>query len=165
MPLYEGFVKLVPVEQPSSCVGCGCGCLILIICLPFIAYFYISFWSNELGKMFHSPPGIKNPERTTDKHAAIAYSPTTGRYGYAHDFATPESAKQRALSECNVADCEIKGYVKNGCGVLAKDRNGNVNIASAGSEVEAKRLALIECRRRGGKEGGCWILCSTCAHY
>jgi hypothetical protein len=56
----------------------------------------------------------------TDKYGAIAYSHSTGRYGYGIDYSTPEAAKAIARQECQLGDCQILLDLKNSCAALAQ---------------------------------------------
>ncbi len=50
---------------------------------------------------------------------AIAYSPSTGAYGYAYNGVTRWQAESAAVSYCGVFDCRSAVWVNNGCASLA----------------------------------------------
>ena len=52
-------------------------------------------------------------------YAAIAYSPSTGAYGYAYNYWSRYSAEREALRRCAAEDAEIVG-----AGGLARSRHG-----------------------------------------
>ena len=54
-----------------------------------------------------------------DTYAAIAYSPSTGHYGYAWNHGSRGAAERVALSKCKEPDAKIVGWVKAGWLVLA----------------------------------------------
>ncbi|HVS34024.1 MAG TPA: DUF4189 domain-containing protein [Gemmataceae bacterium] len=89
--------------------------------------------------------------RTDDTYTAIAYSEKTGRYGYSHDYSSSDEAKQRALAECKADDAKVLVCVGNGWCALALSDGSEYGFAYGGSESIARRIALQECRDRGGK--------------
>ena len=95
-----------------------------------------------------------------DNYGAIAYSGSTGNWGYSYDYGSRAQAENSALSRCGKNDCEIKVWFKNSCGALAKASNGALGWSyAADSRSEAESIALSECRSRGSN---CRILCWTC---
>jgi hypothetical protein len=95
-----------------------------------------------------------------DNYGAIAYSESTGNWGYSYDYGSRAQAENSALGRCGRGDCEIKVWFKNSCGALAKASNGALGWSyAADSRAEAESLALSECRSRGSN---CRILCWTC---
>lgn len=53
-----------------------------------------------------------------DKYAAIAFSPKTGKYGYAWNHNTREAAEKAALAEVKADDAKNLTWVKYGWAVL-----------------------------------------------
>ena len=49
-----------------------------------------------------------------DSVAAIAYSPSTGEFGYAYNYEDRESAEKAALKNCSPKDARIVCWVKSG---------------------------------------------------
>jgi hypothetical protein len=75
--------------------------------------------------------------------ASIAYSPSTGEYGYSHGWATRQQADATALSNCPAADARIVVWVENGWAALAKDSNGEWSTGwSLNSRAEAEDIAI-----------------------
>ena len=90
-----------------------------------------------------------------DTYAAIAYSPATGKYGYANDCYSREIAERTALRYCVADDARIVGWVCNGFVALAVGKveadgawgTGISNDARA-SNTTAKSRALAACKQR-----------------
>jgi hypothetical protein len=57
-------------------------------------------------------------------YGAIAYSPSSGRYGDSYNYASRAQAEARATRECGKDDCVIAAWFYNQCGALATSRNG-----------------------------------------
>ncbi len=72
-----------------------------------------------------------------DMYGAIAYSSSTGRYGYSYDWGSRSEAEDYARSQCGRSDCAIKVWFKNACGALAVGQTrrtglGLVKLAGSG---------------------------------
>ena len=85
--------------------------------------------------------------------AAIAYSPTTGKYGLAYDFRDRKSAEKDALSKCGAADAEIVTWVEKGFCALALGEDQSCwgvgwSFGNGASTTKAKQYALDDCRKR-----------------
>ncbi len=91
---------------------------------------------------------------------AIAYSKSTGRWGYSYGYGDPSSANNAARNECGRDDCEVKVVFWNGCGALAKGRNGGMGWGTAGSRYGAESRALQECN---SVDSDCEIICWACS--
>jgi hypothetical protein len=84
-----------------------------------------------------------------DRYAAIAYSPSTGKYGYSHGYGSRCSAERAALSHCPREDARIVAWSRNAWCVLALgDDVGEYGWAWATSSGCARSRALEECRKR-----------------
>lgn len=88
-----------------------------------------------------------------DSVAAIAYSPSTGKYGYAYDRRSRKAAEDGALKDCGAADATITCWVKRGFCALAlgsdKSYWGSGWKYGAGCNSDAaKEQALEECKNR-----------------
>jgi hypothetical protein len=94
-------------------------------------------------------------------YGAIAYSPSTGAFGYSDRYANRASAQTRALSECGKADCVVASWFYNNCGAVAMNGNGSwggghgPTVSSAGSDAEHA------CVREGG--GACVVKLTHCS--
>ncbi len=98
--------------------------------------------------------------RAQDNYGAIAYSESSGKWGYSYDYGSRGQAENAALRRCKSGDCEIKLWFKNSCGALAKGDKGALGwLWAAEGRREAESRALSESRARGSN---CRILCWTC---
>ncbi len=81
-----------------------------------------------------------------DTYAAIAYSPSTGAWGYGYNYSTLSGAEARALVQCDEPDAYIVTWVRNGYVALALgDDVGAAGFSYAADEATADLLALQEC--------------------
>ncbi|WP_445172178.1 DUF4189 domain-containing protein [Microcoleus sp.] len=99
-----------------------------------------------------------------DRFGAIAYSFSTGNWGYSYNRPTEGDAQSVALNGCKnvsgASDCEIKVELKNNCGVMAANPdNSAAGWAYAGSRREAERVALEKCNKYGN---GCRPIVWAC---
>ena len=94
------------------------------------------------------------------KFGAIAYSKSTGKTGYSYGYNDIQTANQRAINGCGESDCEVTAVFWNGCGALAKGRNGSTGWATAGSRCEAESKALRECN---SVDSDCKVICWACS--
>jgi serine/threonine-protein kinase len=94
------------------------------------------------------------------KFGAIAYSKSTGKTGYSYGYNDIQSANQRATNGCGESDCEVNAVFWNGCGALAKGRDGGTAWATAGSRSAAESRALRECN---SVDSDCKIICWACS--
>ncbi|HEX3150365.1 MAG TPA: DUF4189 domain-containing protein [Gemmataceae bacterium] len=75
--------------------------------------------------------------------AAIAYSPSTGSWGYAAGYGSRSDAEVIAKSRCQGADARPVVWVQNGWAALAIGDNGVRGWGWSGSSLaEAKKLAI-----------------------
>ncbi len=96
-------------------------------------------------------------------YGAIAYSKSTGAYGYSGDYPTRAIAEERALSECRArgSGCEVVIWFRNACAALATAGNGARGWAWAPTRAKAEGSALDYCRKHGGQD--CVVLCWSCS--
>jgi hypothetical protein len=52
--------------------------------------------------------GVPQLQASGDRYAAVAFSPSTGQYGYGNGFATKGGAIERARQECGARDAVVK---------------------------------------------------------
>lgn len=97
---------------------------------------------------------------SADNFGAIAYSNTTGAYGYSYDHRSRGSAEVRAMSECRARGrgCKVAIWFKNACGSVAAGSNG-WGSAWASTRRDAERAAIRNCSRY---TGGCRTVAWTC---
>ena len=98
-------------------------------------------------------------EANADNYGAIAYSSSSGRYGYSYDWGSRADAENYARSQCGSTDCAVKVWFKNACGALAVGQNGGLGWGWSGSRGAAESTALNECQSR---TGGCSIKSWAC---
>ncbi|HEX8490220.1 MAG TPA: DUF4189 domain-containing protein [Chthoniobacterales bacterium] len=93
--------------------------------------------------------GLGSSLQAANSYAAIAYSPTTLRWGYGNGYPTQAAAIARARAECGRADARTS-WAKNAWIALAiSDRSrGGYGMAWATTASGARSRALAECRRR-----------------
>jgi hypothetical protein len=115
-----------------------------------------------------SLPG-QNTLASTDRYGAIAYSPSTGAYGYANNYTAQNRAESQALIACEASaeagDCEVRVWFRNACGALARDRQNPIANSYIGtgwhrSQPTAETEALQVCEANGGRQ--CRVLHSLC---
>lgn len=82
-----------------------------------------------------------------DRYAAVAWSPSTGRYGYSYNCRTYELARAMALEYCNASDARIVIWTRNGYIAIARGYGRSIGWARASDAETARRLALGQCLR------------------
>jgi hypothetical protein len=82
-----------------------------------------------------------------DYYGAIAYSNTTGAYGYSYDYASRGQAEERSMAECTKrgSGCKVVLWFRNACGALATGRNFGYGFAWATTRGESEQVALRYC--------------------
>jgi hypothetical protein len=105
------------------------------------------------------PVGQAQPENTT-YYAAIAYSQSTGRYGYSSGWLAEINARRSALANAKARDARVILVVGNGYAALALgDDSSAYGYGYAETAAEARRHALAECQKR---TTNCYI--AVCVH-
>jgi hypothetical protein len=106
--------------------------------------------------------GVSGSMASAENHrfGAIAYSKSTGRFGSSWQVPNQFDAEERAVSACNRPDCRPVVWFKNGCGALARARNGAIVYAWSGSITDAKLRASNRCTAQWGS---CKLICSVCS--
>jgi hypothetical protein len=97
-------------------------------------------------------------------YAAVAYSSSTGSYGYAWNYGTRGEAEQVALSRCTAADARIVGWVQGGWLALAIGENNAYGVGSeygdGATNTVAEQRAIDQCHSRGEKVSILICICS-----
>jgi hypothetical protein len=101
-----------------------------------------------------------------DTYAAIAYSPSTGKWGYSYNYGSRWSAERAALSRCEGKDARIVAWVNNGfCALsLGDDKSAwgvGYSYGDGATNTFAKRRALAECGNRTTNARIVLCICST----
>jgi Tfp pilus assembly protein PilW len=99
-------------------------------------------------------------------YGAIAYSSSTGKWGYSYEYDSQRGAESRALAECRndggSDDCEVTVWFNQACGALAVDGTGAWGADWAESKREAESKALANCKQYADKR--CELLQSLCTN-
>ncbi len=95
-------------------------------------------------------------------YGAIAYSPSSGVWGYSYNYGSRGSAQRRALRECRARGrgCRSVVWFRDACGALASGRGNAYGWSWNTSRAAARRRAMRECRAR---TGGCRIRVDVCS--
>jgi hypothetical protein len=94
-------------------------------------------------------PNTQAQPAYTTYWAALAWSPSTGRYGYSCGWLSEVNARRVALKNCNARDAQVVYYVGNGYLAVAQgDDPLAIGYGGAKTAAEAKAIALRECRKR-----------------
>jgi Domain of unknown function (DUF4189) len=94
---------------------------------------------------------------------AIAYSTTTGQWGWANGFTTLAEAQVAATGFCGASDCVAVNWEQASCAALAVANDDPAAWGAYGgapSQDQADLLALDECQGRSG--GRCSVVAWTC---
>ncbi len=84
-----------------------------------------------------------------DSYSAIAFSPSTGRYGVSVAKASKSEAETEAISQCHASDAKVVGTSKNGCVALATGKKKSVyGVGTADTEKEAQEKAIEDCKKK-----------------
>ncbi|MBC8871217.1 MAG: DUF4189 domain-containing protein [Planctomycetes bacterium] len=112
---------------------------------------YDPFWVRlrRAPKYWESQSQPATSSYSRERYAAIAYSPSTGKYGYSHGSSSRCSAERAALGHCPEKDVRILAWTRNAWCVLALgDSVGEYGWAWATDSQRAKSRAIEECRKR-----------------
>ncbi|MFO0554970.1 MAG: DUF4189 domain-containing protein [Polyangiaceae bacterium] len=91
-------------------------------------------------------------EAKADKFGALAFSDSTGKYGWAADRASREEAEDAAIGFCEVKDCRPIVWFKNSCGAIARGDDRVVYYAyGQTSREESERVAIDRCQEHTTK--------------
>jgi uncharacterized protein DUF4189 len=98
-------------------------------------------------------------------YAAVAFSSSTGSYGYAWNYGTRGEAEQAALSRCTASDARIVGWVQGGWLALAIGENNSTygvgwEYGDGATNTVAEQRAINECHARGENVRTLICLCS-----
>jgi hypothetical protein len=101
-----------------------------------------------------------------DTFAAIAYSPSTGKFGYAYNYGSRWDAQKAALKRCKAKDARIVTWVNNGFCALALGDDKSAwgvgwSYGNGATNTYAKKKALAECAKRTKNGRIVVCLCST----
>jgi hypothetical protein len=95
-----------------------------------------------------APPVAAQPPNTT-YYAALAFSTSTGKYGYTSGWLSDSNARRVALKNCKAEDARVLVVVGNGYAALALGDDRTVYGYGYGETAsEAKQHALKNARAR-----------------
>ena len=98
----------------------------------------------------------------SQSYGAIAYGPTSGRWGESYHWGTKANATRAALKSCASNDCRVVTWFDRECGALATDRAKGAYGYNSGATVrQAEASALRYCKSSGGK--ACKVLAHSCS--
>ncbi|MDE2007822.1 MAG: DUF4189 domain-containing protein [Rhodospirillales bacterium] len=98
----------------------------------------------------------------SQSYGAIAYGPTSGRWGQSYHWGTKAGAERAALRSCASNDCRVLTWFNRECGALAGDpASGALGYDSGATARQAEASALRYCASSGGK--ACQLLVHTCS--
>jgi len=102
---------------------------------------------------------IMPPPNGPGNYGAIAFSTSTGAWGWSNDYSSVSEAQNAAMNSCGKPDCQAVVWFKNNCGALAVGKGNCWGTGWADSRAEAERLALNSCRNAGDN---CKVACWSC---
>jgi Domain of unknown function (DUF4189) len=96
-----------------------------------------------------------------DYYGAIAYSPSTGAYGYSYDHVSRANAETAALAACSehAGDCQVPVWFRNACAALAVGNGGSWGTGWGSSRRLAERFARRTC---GEHASNCAVIRWVC---
>lgn len=84
-------------------------------------------------------------------YGAIAYSNSTGIYGYSHNYPNRGAAQNRAVAECRAGGggraCQVVLWFYNACGAIATGGSNGWGAGYAPSRQGASNIAMNYCRQ------------------
>ena len=97
-----------------------------------------------------------------DNYGAIAFSQSTGNYGFSYDYDSRASAEARAREKCGDHNCTVVLWFVNACGALATGDGNAYGTGWASSRREAENIAMSNCR---GEASGCSVIRWACTTH
>lgn len=108
--------------------------------------------------------GLTVADSALAEWAAIAYSPSTGRYGTASNRGSSQEAVKSALNACSESDCRLIVADNNACIAIAAGYQaitaGSTALYESMPRYNAKQRALGDCENR---TVSCNLICSVCS--
>jgi hypothetical protein len=89
------------------------------------------------------------PDKEPNTFAAIAYSPSTGKWGYAYDYSIASFARKDAIKNSKAEDAKVVVVAGNmWCALAIGDDKEGYGVGTGGSADIAARLALRAAREK-----------------
>jgi Domain of unknown function (DUF4189) len=83
-----------------------------------------------------------------DRYGAIAYSQSTGAYGYSYGWGNRATAENVALANCRGANPQVVAWARNGyCALALGDTVGSYGWGYGATAAEARTHALLNARK------------------
>jgi len=113
---------------------------------------FLAFALTGLLAAFSQAQENKSMTISSDSYAAIAYSPTTGKYAYVYDLRSQSAAEKAALEKCG-EDAHLACWVNRGFCALALGSDKSCwgigySHGNGANTDKAKNEALADCRNR-----------------
>jgi serine/threonine-protein kinase len=108
-----------------------------------------------------SPAFIAAAPAAAEQYLAIAFSQSSGAYGYYHRAASRDRAEEGALQECGPG-CEVVIWARDACAALAVGRGNGYGTFWSTDENGVANGAVAECEKTAS---GCEFKVMTCAGY
>jgi len=113
---------------------------------------FLAFALTGLFAAFSQAQENRSITISSDSFAAIAYSPTTGKYAYAYDLRSRSAAEKDALEKCG-EDAHLACWVNRGFCALALGSDKSCwgigySYGNGSNTDKAKNEALADCRNR-----------------
>ena len=90
-----------------------------------------------------------------DYYAAIAYSSSTGGYGYSYGYTSLSAAQNEAVRRCATADAQVVAWSRDAwCALALGDGLGAYGWSWATNRLSARGRALAEC---GSRTTNCYV--------
>lgn len=114
---------------------------------------------------FPAPASAEDVQISSDTYAAIAFSPKTGKYGFAWNHSSRYSAERAALANCKADDAKVVTWVNFGWAVLVIGEDNaygyDVTFGEGATSGDAYKSALKEFRKHSqSKVKTVLIVCS-----
>lgn len=90
--------------------------------------------------------GMAAPAFAEKLYGAIAFSPSTGKWGQGVNFPAKEDATTEAVNQCGVGDCEAV-VVFPACGAVAVGDGFGMGFSADKSVAKSEETALANCNQ------------------
>ena len=110
-----------------------------------------SFLAGLLAALLFFPvaPSARADDENTNYWGAIAYSQSTGKWGYSRHWLSEVNARRVAIKNCEADDAKVVIVVGNyWCALALGDDMTAFGTGYSKDADEAKKFALEECRKR-----------------
>lgn len=109
----------------------------------------LPYWLKPGYRSGNGANGYYATPRRPDRFGAIAYSRSTGAFGYSYGHYSQSEAEQDALARCDASDRKVVGWMRNAYGALALgDDPGAYGFAWGTTRERAEQAALAACQKQ-----------------